>query len=236
MIRRIIISLVALLLAATGVGLMVAYAQAADERARGDVETVEVFIAVGPVPKGSALSQALDSGLLRQRLLPRALVPADVEVNLREVPGEFVALHDIRAGQFAPSASFGSAEATTAGLPVPPGMMAVTITLPDPARVAPFLRPGTQIAVFDTSEGTDDAARTTRVLLPRVTVLGVGAATSATAEGEDDAGALITLALDQKQAERLIHRVQTGSLYLALVNDASDVDPGPGVNDNNVFN
>jgi pilus assembly protein CpaB len=119
---------------------------------------------------------------------------------------------------------------------VPPGMMAVTITLPDPARVAPFLRPGTQIAVFDTSEGTDDAARTTRVLLPRVTVLGVGAATSATAEGEDDAGALITLALDQKQAERLIHRVQTGSLYLALVNDASDVDPGPGVNDNNVFN
>jgi pilus assembly protein CpaB len=236
MVRRIIISLVALVLAATGVGLMVSYAQAADERARGDVETVEVFIAVGPIVKGSALNHALDSGLLRQRLLPRALIPADVEVNLRDVPGEYVALHDIRAGQFAPSASFGSTEVTTSGLPVPPGMMAVTITLPDPARVAPFLRPGTQIAVFDTSDGSDEAARTTRVLLPRVMVLAVGAATAASAEDEDEAGALITLALDQQQAERLIHRVQTGSLYLALVNDASDVDPGPGVNDNTVFN
>jgi pilus assembly protein CpaB len=234
--RRIVISLVALLLAATGVGLMVSYAQAADERARGDMETVEVFVAVGPIAKGTAVSEALDSGLVRTRLIPRALVPADIDTDLTAVPAESVALHDIGAGQFAPASSFGPAAATTAGLPVPPGKMAVTITLPDPARVAPFLRPGTQIAVFDTSDSTDDAVRTTRVLLARVMVLAVGAATSDTAEDGDQAGALITLALDQEQAERLIHRVQTGSLYLALVNDASAVEPGPGVNDNNVFN
>jgi pilus assembly protein CpaB len=235
-IRRIIISLVAVVLAATGVGLMVSYAQAADERARGDMETIEVFVAVGAIAKGTAVSEALGTGLVRQRLIPRALIPEDLEVDLNEVPGDSVALHDIGAGQFVPASSFGSATVTTAGLPVPPGKMAVTITLPDPARVAPFLRPGTQIAVFDTSDSIDGAARSTRVLLPRVMVLAVGAATSGTTDDGDEAGALITLALDQAQAERLIHRVQTGSLYLALVNDASDVESGPGVNDNTVFN
>jgi pilus assembly protein CpaB len=233
--RRVVISLMAVVLAVTGVSLMVSYAQAADERARGDMEAVEAYVAVTKITRGTPIETALAEGMLRKRLIPKALLPGEIDTDLTNVPAQYVALHEIAADQFTPTTSFGPPETVTAGLPLPPGAMAVSITLPDPARIAPFLRPGAQIAVFDTSDtdGNNGDSRITRVLLPRVTVLAVGSATNPSDDGEESA--LITLALDQQQAEKLIHRVQTGSLYLALVNDASSVAPGPGVNDISVF-
>jgi pilus assembly protein CpaB len=46
---------------------------------------------------------------------------------------------------------------------------------------------------------------------------------------------LITVAVNQKQAEQLIHATQTGSLYLALLSDTSKVAPSLGVDNNSLF-
>jgi pilus assembly protein CpaB len=46
----------------------------------------------------------------------------------------------------------------------------------------------------------------------------------------------VHVAVDQAQAERLVHAVQTGTLYLALVNDSTTVTPGPGVTNKSLFN
>ena len=90
--------------------------------------------------------------------------------------------------------------------------------------------------------------KATRVLLPRVTVLAVG--TSFTAEppkpAEDDAATdpapvgditqtLITVAVTQREAEKLIHGTQTGTLYLGLLG-TYQVTPGPGVDNRTLFN
>ena len=40
---------------------------------------------------------------------------------------------------------------------------------------------------------------------------------------------LLTLAVDQKEAERLVLGLNTGSLYLGLLTDSVDVKPGTGV-------
>jgi pilus assembly protein CpaB len=102
-----------------------------------------------------------------------------------------------------------------------------------------------------------EANHATRVLLPRVDVIAVGergaagaataapAATAATAAtGGDDAGGatgkagvtmLVTVAVTQPEAERLVHAAQTGVLYLALLDDTAQIEPGPGVDNNTLF-
>jgi pilus assembly protein CpaB len=96
-----------------------------------------------------------------------------------------------------------------------------------------------------------EANHATRVLLPRVDVIAVGergaagAATSAPASGataDPDAATskagvtvLVTVAVTQPEAERLVHAAQTGMLYLALLDDTAQIEPGPGVDNNTLF-
>jgi pilus assembly protein CpaB len=94
-----------------------------------------------------------------------------------------------------------------------------------------------------------DYNHATRVLLPRIEVIAVGergtngAATSVTAGAaaataavtKGGATVLITVAVTQQEAERLVHGTQTGKLYLALLDDTAKIAPGPGVDNNTLF-
>ena len=83
----------------------------------------------------------------------------------------------------------------------------------------------------------------TRVLLPRVEVIAVGDKTSthttSSDSGDDtatsDQAKTLTVAVNQDDAERLIHAVQTGTLCFALLDDNSNIKPGAGVNNSNLF-
>jgi len=100
----------------------------------------------------------------------------------------------------------------------------------------------------------DNYARTraTRILLPRVQVLAVGGTTSQNESSSDQGSApngaqnvsnnqtngqqtLLTLAVSQADAVKLVHAIQTGTLYLALLTDSSQVTIGAGVTDRNLF-
>jgi pilus assembly protein CpaB len=89
--------------------------------------------------------------------------------------------------------------------------------------------------------------KATRLLLPRVKVLAVGSTTSAERpKDEPDDGpsaaqaapastvTLVTVAVDQAEAEKLIHGIQTGSLYMGLLG-TYEVKPGPGIDNRNLF-
>ena len=92
--------------------------------------------------------------------------------------------------------------------------------------------------------------KATRVLLPRVKVLAVGtsftpelpkqteedeAALGGAAPAGDVTQTLITVAVDQREAEKLIHGTRTGTLYLGLLG-AYEVKPGPGIDNRTLFN
>jgi pilus assembly protein CpaB len=101
----------------------------------------------------------------------------------------------------------------------------------------------------------EDAKQATRLLLSKVDVIAIGArgegstaapgaAASPAANGGDaaagtekaqSANALVTVALNQADAERLILASQTGTLYLALIDDASAIKPGAGVDNLTLF-
>lgn len=133
----------------------------------------------------------------------------------------------------------------SAGLSIPNGYVAVTVTLGDPQRVASFVHVGSQVAVFltypvkDGDSGNDPLStgnsKATRLLLSKVLVLGVGASTGQTAQNLQIPSALLTFALSQEDAERVIQAQSVGALYLALMNDQSSVAPSNGVNTNKLF-
>jgi pilus assembly protein CpaB len=93
--------------------------------------------------------------------------------------------------------------------------------------------------------------RSTRLLLARVKVLAIGATTSSVTTGQSDGAAstasaatttttadpaaLLTLEVDQAQAEKLIQGQQTGHLYFALLDSKSKVAPSGGIDNRTLF-
>ena len=96
------------------------------------------------------------------------------------------------------------------------------------------------------NHGYDQA---TRLLLPKVQVLAIGtrpadkpsgAASSSGGLGggggqSDAQSVLVTVAVDQDQAQRLVQAAQTGSLYLALLGNDTDPRPGTGTDNYSLF-
>ena len=90
--------------------------------------------------------------------------------------------------------------------------------------------------------------RATRLLLPSVEVLAVDDSTTVTkptnsedkptglgAAAMQPTTTLLTLAVTQDQAQRLVHGSRTGTLTFALLGPDAQAKPGAGVNDRSLF-
>src|SRR5699024_9872958 len=120
-------------------------------------------------------------------------------------------------------AKFGNAASTTS-LNIPKGKMAISVNLSDPARVAGFVNPGNDVAVFMNGSGQGGLSGTfTQLLLPKVEAIGVVSTTVVSTTRTASSGqktteklprTLLTLAVDQKQAERLLYASANGDLAL----------------------
>jgi pilus assembly protein CpaB len=243
--KRFIAALLALALAAGGAGSMWWYAQGADARAMEGLEAVDVFVATGDIPAGTSLGSAVAAQMLAIQQVPKRLAPTGASVEVDATNSTNVALNDIHTGELVLLTRFAPAQEVSAGLSIPNGYVAVTVSLGDPQRVASFVHVGSQVAIFLTYPVKDTDAsnvpsasgnsRATRLLLSKVLVLGVGAATGQTAQSEQLPSALLTVAVAQQDAERLIQALSVGTLYLALMNDQSSVTPTIGTNTRKLF-
>lgn len=262
MSRRIIAVIAAVVLATVGTTAVFAYVRGADARAIAGQQVENVFITEKVVPAGTTLKAALESGLLVKETVAQKGVPAGALEKVNADNGALVAITDLAAGEVVLASRFGKEETATTAVEIPKGKMAVTVELADPQRVAPFLRAGNEIALFTSGKlrrepkkggekGSGDECDApdvclTRIVLIRVTVLGVGEATlkPPTPTGEEEAPAepataeqkaLITLALDQEQAARVIHLSYFGNMHFALLNKDSVVDESAMVTDLDFF-
>ena len=132
--------------------------------------------------------------------------------------------------------NFGVSAANTGALVIPDGQLAVTVSLSDPARVASFLQPGSEITIFVT--GQSGNTKYTQVLIPRTQVLAVGSQVLQTPDGASggNTSALITVAVTPLQAKRLVHASQTLSLYFGLRTAGVDFGSSTPVTDDSLFN
>ncbi|MEV1287634.1 Flp pilus assembly protein CpaB [Micromonospora sp. NPDC049679] len=262
--RRILAALVALALAAVGCLAVLAYVRAADTRALAGREAAWVLVTTRRVPAGTTTAAIREQGYVERVAMPASTVPKDALGSLDSAFDALAVTGDVQAGQLLLRGMFGEPTRLSGGLALPEGKLAVSVEMTAAARVAGYVRPGSKVAVFDTfamqegkgrvpaggGQARAGANQATRVLLPRLEVIAVGergtagAATSVPAAtqapGADgtarpSTAMLITVAVSQDEAERLVHASQTGTLYLALLDDTAKIEPGQGVDNNTLF-
>jgi pilus assembly protein CpaB len=238
--RRTVLLMVAALIAALGAGMVLLYVRNADTRAEASQQPVQVLKAVAQIEPGETLADAQSKGKLQLGTVPRKEVLPGA-VNTVGALGTKVALATVYPNEQIITAKFGAA-GDQQTLSIPKGNIAISVNLTDTGRVAGFVSPGSNVAIFaSTTAGGKD---TTRLLLQKVPVIAVGATTVVSQTTTDAAGAqtteqlpktLFTLAVNQDDAERIIYASKKGELTFALLNDKSKVKSGPGVSDSNLF-
>lgn len=261
MSRRIILFVVAIAIAVTGCGAVLAYARQADARALAGAKPVQVLVASGTIAAGTSVKDVRSRGLTQLESLPAKATPHDALRNLDAVGGKVAATMVVPGQVLVPALFTASAPATAStALPVPAGKMAVSVSLKDPSRVGGYLQPGNEVAVFDTFNAAEGSAagaktpsgdrlndkfnydRSTRLVLPRVLVLAVGDQAygtsfkpTVTGAASTDGSLTVTLAVDQQQAQKLIQVAQVGQPWLALLTSSSKTAPSDGVDDRGLF-
>ena len=247
--RRLLIIVLALILAAVGTTGVLAYIKKANARALAGMKPVSVLVAQRKIPSGTSPALAVHDGALASENLPASSVPANAMSSVPAALSPLVLSGALQPGQLLLRQMLVAPAQTTSGLAIPPGLMAVTIDFCLSEVVAGALHPGSYVAVFDTistaqvsgqpgcsgSHVEVSGVTQTRMVLTKVLVLSVGTstapgtsgapATTALSGGSSSSstgtGTLVTLAVTQANAERLIQLTEAGMPYLALLSPTS---------------
>jgi len=225
--RRTLLLLAALVLAALGTTGVFLYVNSVDERAAEGNQVVSVLVATEAIPPGTTVRQASEEGFLDQReFLRRSLAGLDTRSSITGMEDQ-EALATIAEGQPIQPSQFGPPGQSNQPS-LAEGDLAVSVELDDPARVAALVGAGSRVAVFVT--GVDGGGQSsTRLLLEDVTVIAAGATTvdagaEPAGEGDELTKALLTLAVDQVEAQKIIYASQNGQLHLGLLGGDSTVN------------
>lgn len=251
MTRRIVTIAAAVLLAVLGAVGVLDYVHQADQRALAGMHAVNAYVATAQIPSGTSAAAALREGLLVKQQFPASSVPADAVRSLTPTLSALVLTSGLASGQMLLNPMLGATVQTASALPIPPGMVAVTLQFCVQQAVGNYITPGSQVAVFNTFvNGTRKSASgacsqagagagaqsiQTRMVMSKVLVLAVGegtatppSSTTTTADGPATSSAgsspgtiYLTLAVGQADAERLIELGEGGSPYLALLTSSS---------------
>jgi pilus assembly protein CpaB len=244
MARRSILLLIAVIVAAVGTAMIVLYVQGIDARAAEGQELVEVLTAADVIEAGESVAEAQAAGKFEKTEIVRVDMVEGALSSTTSIDDQ-VAIGTIYPGEQIISLKFGE-PGSEETLTIPDDKLAISVELTDPARVAGFVNPGSEVAIFVSadpklikSDGTaQELPPYTRLLLPEVQVIGVGTTTASTRTTTSEDGeqtveevprTIITIAVDQEQAERVIYGARNGELSFALLTDKSQATDNPGV-------
>ncbi len=236
--RRLIAALAALVLAATGAVVLLAYVRGADARALAGVQTVDVLVVDRPVAEGTPGEDLAD--LVRTERLPaKAAVPGGV-TDLDALSGQ-VATADLQPGEQLLAARFAAPEDLTVPgtVPAPAGTSEVSILLEPQRAVGGRLAGGDTVGVHVSLDGK------THAVLNRVLVTQVQGApapadgqttdTAATGGAAPSASLMITLGLRPEQAEAVVFGMEHGTVWLSLEPEGVDLDGTEVLTPGNIY-
>jgi pilus assembly protein CpaB len=228
MSRRAVLVIVALAVAALSTALLTLYVRDAQARADARQDLVQVLVAKQDIPAGTTGQQLLDSGWATLAAIPKAAANPDAlsELSAKQRTSHLAA--PVYTGEQILRKRL--TQSATSRLAIPEGLVAISVKLDDPARVAGYVEPGSRVAIFATMP--EEGGNGTRLLLDKVDVLEVGANASGDNRGD---GTLMTLAVNEEGARKIIFAQTHGSLYVALINDKSAVGSPESTNAGNLF-
>lgn len=225
--RRTLLAAAAILLAAVaGLGVYF-YVSGADDRAQNKIQTVNAYVAVRDIPKGTPGSVAIAQGLIAPARTLRGSVPPAAVTDSSTLDGK-IAVATIQARQFITDASFvAPAEGGGGSLAAAIGskeLVAVTISFDAARAVANQIAPGDRVDLI-TSDGD--------YLYRGVKILAIGQETAATAGGGNgqpsptaSASGLVTFEVTPDQALAIVKSNKSGGLYMTLQPLTANTDSG----------
>jgi pilus assembly protein CpaB len=218
--RRTLLLVAAFVVAALGTTLVFLYVNGVNDRAVADQKQVQVLVASSEIPAGMTGAQADGQAKFAIRKITKSSVVDGALGDSSSIQNR-VAVAPIFPGEQILSSKFATS-ASTSTLVVPSGKLAVAINAGDPNRLGGFLTPGANVTVFVTR--TDRGPPETQVLLPSVEVIGIGDRTL-TSGPDAAASQMLTLAVNQNQAQQVITAGKIGELYFALRAKNVVIDP-----------
>jgi|SRR5450631_1568447 len=229
--RRTVLLVAAVLVAALGAGLVVLYVRGVNQRVTAREAPVQILVAKKVIPAGTTGATANAEGDLEVAKIASAAV-ADGALRTIDSVANLVANAPIYPGEQILRKKFDKPGASNL-LSIPTaGTMALSVSLPGPARVNGFLVPGSQVAVFLTAGGSS------KLILDRVTVIAVGTRTlvpsSGQTTGADQQSDVVTFGVTAKEAQTLIFAQSAGSIYLTLLTADSTTPSLPPTTATNV--
>lgn len=251
--KRIIGMAMALVLAAVGTLVLVAYVQGAEARALAGEKTVEVLVVDQGVPMGTLAGSM--AGSVRPERVPVKILPDDAVADLGTLDG-MVAAVDLVPGETVLASRFVD-PATLSSVEVPSGLLEVTVSLTPERALGGHLAAGDTVAVLaslqaDVDESEDETAATsdeidsthlvlhkvlvTRVQRPVVSNAQQGSTTQAdTGESAPQGDLLVTLAVTAPSLETVVFAAEHGSLWLGQEPDDAPEDGTRIVTRENVY-
>jgi pilus assembly protein CpaB len=196
MTRRIVTIAAAVLLAVLGAVGVLTYAHQANQRALAGMRAVDAYVATSQIPSGTSAAAAVREGLLVRQQFPASSVPADAVRSITPTLSGLVLTSALASGQMLLDPMLGVSVQAASALPIPAGMVAVTLQFCVQQAVGNYITPGSQVAVFNTyvdgtrksatgaacsQGGAAGAAQTiqTRMVMSKLLVLAVGEGTAA---------------------------------------------------------
>jgi pilus assembly protein CpaB len=250
--RRTVLMLVAILVAALGSTLVFLYEQGINDRAIEKQNPVQVLTATDTINPGETLDDAQAAGKLALTNIPTANVLPGALTSTASLKGE-LALTTIYKGEQILPEKFGTTAPATDTLALPKGKIAIAVQLTDYDRVAGFVEPGSHVSIFVCITGPaakprgeipNDSCQGVRLLLPDIEILAAGDTSLLTTTTTDESGTqtseqlpktILTIAVTQDEAQKVIFADRNQDLTFALRNEDSNVKPNPGTYANNTW-
>ncbi len=234
--KKSTVQMIAIILLSVLSGLAIyTYTSGVESRIRASEKTTPIYITLKQIPIGTALGSAINQGYIEQKQFPVVSVPSKAITLVNTANANLVALQTLQPGQILLENNFGVTAANTGALVIPDGQLAVTVTMSDPAHVAGFLQPGSEITIF--VSGSKGKNKFTDVLIARTQVLAIGSQVLPSTNGgtSNNTSPLITVAVSPDEAKQLIHAAQTLSLYFGLRTAGVDFGTSAAVTDENLL-
>ncbi len=233
--KRIVGGIVAVLLAAIGTYLILAYVSGAERRALGEAEPTSVYVVAEEVPAGTPGDQLGEFVVVTE--VPAKVVPEGSVRDLTELSGQVAAVdlesgEQVLASRFADPADLEERRQVA----VPEGLQEITIAQAPNRVIGGQVKPGDRVGVFFSFEpGTpeSDGQSVSKLALHQVLVTQVQGGPAQPAPAEDagtegsagttqpapsvpEANVLVTLAVDTSDAERIVYAQEFGLTWLSL--------------------
>ena len=240
---RIVILVVALLLGGLAAVMAARYLTSARSEIEAESQPIEVLVAQEDIPRGLPAEELLAKDLIVLQEIPQRFVAAGAISSEKALEGRVLAA-PLSSGEQVTSSRFQLPSTAGLAYSIPAEFMALSIPVDEVKGVSGLVKPGDHVALY-VSFGQDENA-ITRLLVPDVKVLAVGARLTGESDVPNDTGGggltatrqereetldtrTMTLAISSVDAERIVFAEEEGRVWCALLPaTAQEIPVGTG--------